>query len=128
MNYRIVCTIAIIALAYGCHSEKTKAVPKSTNKTDSTEHRIQADPGKTGNYIEVFKLSDKEEWGYDVHIDGQHVIRQENIPGLQTMKGFNTKEDAKKVAEFVLQKIENEIFPPTVSKKELDSLAIHINL
>jgi len=39
-------------------------------------------------------------------------------------KGFQRKADAEKVAKLVIKKIQKGMMPPTVEKKELDSLSI----
>lgn len=63
-------------------------------------------------------------FGYDIHINNQNIIHQPHIPALQGNEGFKSEKDARKVAELVIKKLRKNIFPPTVSIEELDSLQI----
>ncbi len=63
-------------------------------------------------------------WGYSISIDGQKTINQPHVPGIEGKKGFKTKEQALKTAEFVMCKIKHNSFPPSVTVKELDSLGV----
>ncbi len=125
MNYKIACAIITITMVFGCNQDKPEIYQEKTSKTDSTEQDIQVQY-ESKNHIETFQLKNSDEWGYDIYINGHHTIRQESIPGLPTMRGFKTEEYAKKVEELALRKIENNIFPPSIKKNELDSLAIYI--
>lgn len=63
-------------------------------------------------------------FGYDVMLNGRLYLHQPMIPAVQGLKTFSSEKDAKKMAEFVLLKIKNNIMPPTVSIPEIDSLGI----
>jgi hypothetical protein len=63
-------------------------------------------------------------WGYRIYQDTVAVIEQRNIPGLQGNNGFTTEQQALLVGRLVIYKLENGIFPPTISVPELDSLHI----
>lgn len=63
-------------------------------------------------------------FGYDIMMNGRLYLHQPMIPAVQGLKTFNSEKDAKKMAEFVLAKIKNNIMPPTVSISEIDSLGI----
>lgn len=63
-------------------------------------------------------------YGYDIIISGLLYIHQPNIPSVQGNVGFDNKKKAKRTAEFIVEKIKNNIIPPTISKKELDSLKV----
>lgn len=63
-------------------------------------------------------------FGYDIMMNGRLYLHQPMIPAVQGLKTFNSEKDAKKMAEFVLTKIKNNIMPPTVSISEIDSLGI----
>ena len=43
---------------------------------------------------------------------------------MQGNQGFKTSQEAQKVAELVIQKLEKGAFPPTVSEEELGTLGI----
>src|SRR6185437_4959538 len=63
-------------------------------------------------------------WGYDIYVDSQLYVHQPHIPAFSGERGFKTEEQAIKVGGLVMQKIKDNIIPPTVSKEELDSLKI----
>ncbi|HEY0045445.1 MAG TPA: DUF4907 domain-containing protein [Flavobacterium sp.] len=72
----------------------------------------------------VRKLSNGQ-FGYDIRFNDKIFIKQENIPAINFNTGFATDDDAKRVGELVLKKIQqnpNEF--PDVSVQELDSLKI----
>ncbi len=72
----------------------------------------------------VFKNNDMSGFGYDILMDGKVYVHQPNVPALPGNNGFDTEEKAKRVAELVKYKIRNNIMPPTVEVRELDSLGI----
>lgn len=63
-------------------------------------------------------------WGYQLFKDGKMMIDQKNIPAIQGNRGFSTKEKAEKMGMFILEKVKNGGFPPTVSIEEMDSLGV----
>lgn len=65
-----------------------------------------------------------DQYGYDVNKDSAAFIHQPIIPTIQRNRGFATEQDARKVAELMIYKIENGITPPSVTTQELDSLKI----
>lgn len=63
-------------------------------------------------------------WGYDVYVNGKMKVHQPHIPVLSGVNGFKSQRDAEKVGELVKKKIQKGQIPPTISRKELDSLKI----
>lgn len=63
-------------------------------------------------------------FGYDVYIDDKLYVHQPHVPAVSGNNGFNSEENAEKAGEFIVYKIKNNIMPPSVSAKELDSLAV----
>ena len=63
-------------------------------------------------------------WGYTIAVDGKKTINQPSVPGLPGKNGFKNKEQALKTANFVMYKMKHNIFPPSVTQKELDSLGV----
>ena len=63
-------------------------------------------------------------YGYDIYVHGRVLIHQPTIPGLPGNKGFRRKKDAERVAALILQKLQQHILPPSVSRAEMDSLHI----
>ena len=66
-------------------------------------------------------------FGYDILSDGKRIIHQPSRPGLPGNGGFKKKEQAEKVAKLVIYKLSHNIMPPTIERKELDSLKIQLN-
>jgi len=63
-------------------------------------------------------------FGYDIFLNGKLYIHQPNIPAVSGNAGFQTEENARKIAELVIVKIKHNIIPPTVIVNELDSLGV----
>jgi Domain of unknown function (DUF4907) len=66
------------------------------------------------------------QYGYDIYVNGRLRIHQPTIPGQPGNAGFTKREDAKKVALLVIDKINKGIMPPTVTQDELKNLGIAI--
>ena len=75
--------------------------------------------------IKVFRNTEISGFGYDIILEGKTYVHQPTIPALPGNNGFSTEEQARKVAELVSNKIRNNIMPPTVEVKELDSLGVN---
>ncbi len=71
--------------------------------------------------------SSEEGFGYSISSKGKKMIIQDYIPCIQGRKAFRTEEDAKKVAELMIEKMENNIMPPSVTESELHQLGIEID-
>ena len=65
-------------------------------------------------------------FGYNILTGNKKLVHQPSIPGLPGNRGFTRKEDAEKCAQLVVNKINNKIMPPTVTRQELDSLKIKL--
>ena len=63
-------------------------------------------------------------WGYQILNNGDLYINQPHIPAVAGNKGFDSKDNAIKTAEYIVFKLENDMFPPTISPQELDSLGV----
>ena len=64
-------------------------------------------------------------WGYTVAYKEKVVIKQTIIPVISDTKSFATEKDALKVADFVKQKLKQNL-SPTVTKNELILLKIKL--
>lgn len=62
--------------------------------------------------------------GYDIYDGSKRIIHQVNIPGEPGNDGFVNREEAAKVAELVITKLESASGFPTIMREELDSLGI----
>ena len=63
-------------------------------------------------------------WGYDIYADGALYIHQPHIPAVPGNKGFQSAQKAETAGNFAVYKIRNNIMPPAISVKELDSLGV----
>ena len=75
--------------------------------------------------IEVIAFQEKEGWGFDIYINDKLYIHQNHIPAINSNIPFNTKEDAKNIGELMKMKICENIFPPSISLSEINTLIIN---
>jgi hypothetical protein len=68
--------------------------------------------------------SDSIGFGYDIYVNHKLYIHQPHIPALSGERGFKSPEEATKVAELTITKLEKNILPPTVTTEELKQLGI----
>jgi Domain of unknown function (DUF4907) len=61
-------------------------------------------------------------FGYDIFVDGKLYVHQPTIPAVPGNRAFSTEQKAAQAAQLVVFKIQNQILPPTVEVRELDSL------
>ncbi len=118
--------IPAIMIVAGCQQQ---------NESEKTQSgTTQAAPGfnqykDSDLTVEVFKVDSIEHngsrgWGYDIMVNGEIHIHQPNIPAVMGNNGFSSEEKARVAGEFVIQKIKNNILPPSVTPEELDSIGV----
>ena len=73
--------------------------------------------------IKVTTVADKR-FGHQIYKNDTLVIDQYLIPAVPGTSGFISKKQAKIVAELVVEKLSNGIFPPNVKVTELDDMKI----
>lgn len=73
--------------------------------------------------VEPIKM--KTGWGYTIAYKNKPFIKQTVIPVIANNKSFTTKDDALKVADLVVQKL-NQNISPSVTKNDLILLKIKI--
>lgn len=61
-------------------------------------------------------------FGYDILREGKRVIHQPHIPSVPGKTPFADSLSAARVAQVVVQKIDNGLWPPALSQEELQSL------
>jgi hypothetical protein len=92
---------------------------------DNTETKQQDSNSGPHYEARVFQLeSPGVGFGYNIIKDGILKIQQTSIPSIEGTDGFSSKEKAGKAADFVIHKMKNNLFPPSVTRSELDSLGV----
>lgn len=65
-------------------------------------------------------------WGYDILQNNRPFIHQPTVPGQPGQAGFVSEEQARRVGERVVEKIEQTRAMPTLSNDELRQLGVTI--
>jgi len=71
--------------------------------------------------IKVYSV-DSLGWGYDICKNEKVIIHQTNIPAINGNLAFKTKDNAQKTAELVVEKLKNNVFPPSLTKEEVEQI------
>ena len=74
----------------------------------------------------TLKITDSEYngFGFEILRGTNPLIIQPHIPAIQGIKGFNTKDQASIIGNYMIYKINHGIMPPSISVQDLDSLGI----
>jgi len=95
-----------------------------TGVTETGNFDKEESPYRNGDFQMAIIPAPNNTYGYDILMNGRVLVHQPHIPALPGIQGFNKPEDAKTVAEFVIHKIRQNVFPPSVSVHDLDSLGV----
>jgi hypothetical protein len=109
--------ILMLFLFYSCASSSEK-------QPEENPIELKQTPASKEVYTVMSVQNSDQTWGYQILKDGKLIIDQKNIPAVQGNYGFRTQADAQKTGEFVLLKIQNGDFPPTISIEELENLEV----
>lgn len=74
--------------------------------------------------VQVIKTSGG--WGYDILNNNKLVIHQPTIPGQPGLVGFSSQEQAHRVGEWVVEKMQQTEAMPTLTKEDLRQLGVKI--
>lgn len=80
---------------------------------------------KKNENLNLASLKTQNGWGYVITLKEKIIIKQTVIPVISENKSFKTEEEALKVGQLVLDKL-NSNLSPTVTKKDLLLLSIKI--
>lgn len=117
----IVLYIAVFILIGSCGEKSASLSVEDNQEITSSQPRSNAsDPEFTLITVEYPNVG----WGYQILQDGKLAIDQKHIPVIQGCKSFSSKEKAEKTGNFIIQKMKNGVFPPTLTEEELDSLEV----
>ncbi|HEY6162484.1 MAG TPA: DUF4907 domain-containing protein [Bacteroidia bacterium] len=97
---------------------------KTDNKPAENPYKNAKIDVKVFNNDSLQQENNPHGYGYDVLMYDANYIHQPNIPAINGNRGFHTREQARTAAEFVVYKIRNNIMPPRVDVRELDSLGV----
>ena len=113
--------ILSVLFLFSCENNESKEL-----LDNSQEEEIHLEKISESESEYTMKVTENAEygWGYQLYKDGKLMIDQKHIPAVQGEQIFGSKEKAEITGNFILQKIKNGEFPPTVSVQELDSLGI----
>lgn len=76
-----------------------------------------------GLHAEII-YDESSNYGFNIYMDNLLLIHQPMIPGVPGKMGFASREDANQTAKLVIEKIQSQNFPPTITRRELDSLGV----
>lgn len=116
--------ILISSFCVSCNEEKDEK--KTTEVLAQPETSIDKTTQYTTSVFLIDSLHPQSGFGYTILLGGTIFIHQPTIPSIQGNKPFDSKEQAELVANLMIYKLEHHMMPPSVSKKELDSLGIVI--
>lgn len=134
---RVLIPLLSLTLLFSCASDPEDEDPKLVpverevlNPSDSLP--IEEDIPKfvpdsslmVAEYSFTVQESPNGGYGYSILQDGKMVIDQPHVPAVSGRNGFKSEEYASITASFAITKLQQGMFPPTISIDELDSLGV----
>ena len=116
MNSNIISFFLTVFILFGSIEVFPQAI-KSKNPLISDKSEF-VNPKLTYKVIESINGT----WGYDILNEEKTIIHQTSIPGKSGTEGFKTKEQAIRVANAIIEKINKGIKPPSISPEEMKLL------
>lgn len=114
--------IFIFAFLAACQAGPQKEVAVKTTPAPSEAAKKKPSSKST---FEISTLQSANGWSYQIRQNGKLLVDQPTIPGRPGTAGFQSQEDAQKVAELVKVKLQAKVFPPSISEADLQNLNIH---
>ena len=114
--------IFIFAILAACQAGPQKEVAVKTTPAPSEVAKKKPSSKST---FEISTLQSANGWSYQIRQNGKLLLDQPTIPGRPGTAGFQSQEDAQKVAELVKAKLQAKVFPPSISEADLQNLNIH---
>ena len=131
INYITLIKTMFLFLVFLCNSCQSKQQDKQSLNNEPKPTVLKQQSNKepilkkySVTLFQIDSLNANSGYGYDILIDDSRFIHQTNIPSVQGNETFANKKQAESVANLMVYKLEHNIMPPSVSKKELDSLHI----
>jgi hypothetical protein len=131
-NKIIVLLLALFILSCSTNNSNESQDDTSVESTSTNATVVEEKQDETPQHPQAgkvrFEVEESEHggYGYKIFNNDKLYINQPMIPSVAGIKGFETKEDAQKVANLVVEKINNGIMPPAVTEEELKKLNIKL--
>lgn len=109
----------LIVLIVGVTACKRSGETTSENKKATTPATVEKD-------VRIATFQTEGGWGYDIFINDEKYIHQEHIPAVNGMHYFINENEALRIADVVVEKIHNNIMPPTITLEDLQMNGIVI--
>ena len=116
----LLCLLAFVAM------KQANAQPGSSKKKPNAKVQQAKSTVAQQHLTYIIIPAEKNTFGYDILSDNRKLIHQPSIPGMAGNHGFATKLDAEKVAKLVMNKLSHHMMPPSIEKRELDSLKVKL--
>ena len=121
MNLKLIILNVVAIIILSCQQAPKTTVYNSTKQKAKTNDTSAL---QVNQYTYNTTFSPDLGWGYQILNNGNLYINQPHIPAIPGKEGFTDEAKAIKTALFIINKLENNIFPPTISVDELDSLKV----
>jgi hypothetical protein len=120
----------LILFIVSCENSSEK-IKKETDKSVIPETPVQKLHEKKSKFFkslyEVRVVESSLGWGYEIWKEGVMVINQTHIPAIQGLRAFESQVQAEKAAEIIKIKLDQGVFPPSISIGELQSIGVNTN-
>jgi hypothetical protein len=132
MKFIVLIILGLIFVSCGDAANKKNPENSPKNSTKNEALSVKDKPvedeirEKNTSVYDVRTVENASGWGYEVWQHGAMVIKQEHIPAVQGIRAFSSQEQAQKAAEIIKAKLDQGIFPPTMSMAELQSIGVDI--
>ena len=100
-----------LLILFSCSKQQKTKIVNTENEISSPVYTLEVSEYQNG-------------WGYSIFENSKPMIIQKHIPSVQGVKGFENKEKATKCGRYIIFKLQNGLFPPSITKHELDSLEV----
>ncbi|MBL8009095.1 MAG: DUF4907 domain-containing protein [Flavobacteriales bacterium] len=118
-SHRTLTAIVLSATLLGCAGPDAPPPPPATD--DAPANAPARSPAVfTATVIDA----EGGTYGYRITRDGTALIEQSTVPGRPGTTGFRTPEDAERVAQAVVRKLQEGSMPPTITEEDLQALGI----
>jgi hypothetical protein len=114
--------IVLLLMLVSCTQQRRDAESSATTVPTEQGKEVAATDTSGITYQIIHSENGVEGFGYDIYIQGKLYVHQPSIPAIAGNKGFSSSHKAEQAAALVVNKIKNNILPPTVDVNELDSL------